>query len=77
MFKTSRSRFLELSGSDVLNVLITAGLSALVVFIGNLIGLLPSLATEGGVTALIITGVIGPALVALKDWLTDYAANRS
>lgn len=73
----SKSRSMRLSGEDVFNILVTAGLSAVIVFIANVNDLLPSIADEGGVPALIITGVIGPALVALKDFLTDYANNRS
>lgn len=76
-FANTRSRFMQFSWPDVFNLVITAGLSALIVFVGNLANLLPSIADEGGVPALIITGVIGPALVALKDFLTDYANNRS
>ncbi|TWT63925.1 hypothetical protein [Rubinisphaera italica] len=73
MFAKGESRAFELDKADLWNLLVTAGLSAVVVFVGNLSELLPSLDTDNGAISLILTGIIGPALVTFKDWLTDYA----
>ncbi|HCS51486.1 MAG TPA: hypothetical protein DIW81_07810 [Planctomycetaceae bacterium] len=73
MFAKGESRAFELDKADLWNLLVTAGLSAVIVFVGNLSELLPSLDTENGAISLILTGLIGPALATLKDWLTDYA----
>lgn len=76
LYVRGTSKRFELDQTDLKNMIITAGLSALIVFVGSISETLPSLQEENGAVSLIITGVIGPALVTLKDWLTDYAERR-
>jgi len=76
LYGKGSSRAYELDQNDVWNLVVTSGLSALIVFVGNLAGALPSLETKNGAISLILTGIIGPALVTLKEWLSDHAAGR-
>lgn len=76
MFAKPKSKAFQFDTANWINILISAGLSALIVFVGSLIELLPSVDTENGVIQLVITGVVIPAFVTLKQWLTDYASNR-
>ena len=73
MFAKGTSQRFELDGNDVWNVVMLAGISAAIVFVGDLASMLPDLQSAGGISYRVLVGVIGPALLTLKEWLTDYS----